>query len=188
MVRKGEVNRQLIIDSANQLFYQKGYNQTSFSEIADAARMPRGNFYYYFKSKNEILDAVITDRIERMRHRLTEWDKEYSTPQEKLQRFIDILLNSEQDAMRYGCPMGSLSVELSKTQLEQQARVKDMFDIFVEWLTRQFKALGQAKQARMQALHLIARMQGTLLVANTFSDVGFLRQEAAQLKKWVDTL
>ena len=187
MVRKGEVNRQLIIDSANQLFYQKGYNQTSFSEIADAAGMPRGNFYYYFKSKDEILDAVITDRIERMRQRLAEWDKEYSTPLEKLHRFIDILLNSEQDAMRYGCPMGSLSVELGKTQLEQQARVKDMFDIFLEWGTSQFKALG-TKQPRTQALHLLASMQGTLLVANTYSDVSFLRQEAAQLKKWVGTL
>ena len=187
MVRKGEVNRQLIIDSANQLFYQKGYNQTSFSEIADAAGMPRGNFYYYFKSKDEILDAVITDRIERMRHRLAEWDREYSTPLEKLHRFIDILLNSEQDAMRYGCPMGSLSVELGKTQLEQQARVKDMFDIFLEWGTNQFKALG-TKQPRAQALHLLASMQGTLLVANTYSDVSFLRQEAAQLKKWVGTL
>ena len=188
MVRKGEVNRQLIIDSANQLFYQKGYNQTSFSEIADAAGMPRGNFYYYFKSKDDILDAVITDRIERIRQRLAEWDKEYSMPREKLHRFIDILLNSAQDAMRYGCPMGSLNVELSKTQLEQQSRVKDMFDIFLEWLTRQFKALGQTRHARTQALHLIARMQGTMLIANAYSDLAFLRHEAAQLKKWVDTL
>ena len=89
--------------------------------------------------------------------------------------------------MRYGCPMGSLSVELGKTQLEQQARVKDMFDIFLEWGTSQFKALG-TKQPRTQALHLLASMQGTLLVANTYSDVSFLRQEAAQLKKWVGTL
>ncbi|MDH5192012.1 MAG: TetR/AcrR family transcriptional regulator, partial [Gammaproteobacteria bacterium] len=57
MGAKGEANRQHIVDVADNLFYQKGYNQTSFTDIAEASEIPRGNFYYYFKTKDEILLA-----------------------------------------------------------------------------------------------------------------------------------
>ena len=49
MGTKGENNRTRIIEAADQLFYKHGYNQTSFSDIADITGIPRGNFYYYFK-------------------------------------------------------------------------------------------------------------------------------------------
>lgn len=49
--RKGQEFRQHIVETANRLFHQRGYKQTSFSDIADTAEIPRGNFYYYFKTK-----------------------------------------------------------------------------------------------------------------------------------------
>lgn len=181
-------NRQRIIDAANRLFYTQGYNQTSFSEIADAASIPRGNFYYYFKSKDDILAAVIEDRLQRIHALLAEWDKEFSNPRERLQRFVTMLSYSKDDAVRYGCPIGSLSVELSKTQLVMQAKTKEMFDIFVSWLTSQFNALGQRKASHKLALHLLARMQGISLVANAYADLDFLQKEVAELHKWVEAL
>ena len=48
MGTKGEGNRQRIIEAADNLFYRRGYNQTSFQDISDATGIPRGNFYYYF--------------------------------------------------------------------------------------------------------------------------------------------
>ena len=52
-----------IIDAADQLFYRQGYEHTSFADIADVVQISRGNFYYHFKSKDEILDAVINLRL-----------------------------------------------------------------------------------------------------------------------------
>ena len=54
--QQGEEIRQQIVSAANRLFYEQGYNHTSFSEIAEAAAVPRGNFYYYFKSKDDMLE------------------------------------------------------------------------------------------------------------------------------------
>ena len=51
MGKKGEGNRQRIVDAAEDLFYKSGYNQTSFQDISDATDIPRSNFYYYFKTK-----------------------------------------------------------------------------------------------------------------------------------------
>ena len=63
MGTKGEGNRQRIIEAADSLFYRRGYNQTSFQDISDATGIPRGNFYYYFKTKDDILNAVVDTRI-----------------------------------------------------------------------------------------------------------------------------
>ncbi len=188
MNAKKQDNRQRIIEAANMLFYQRGYNQTSFTEIADTAGIPRGNFYYYFKSKDDILAAVIKDRLQHIHLMLADWDKEFPTPKERLQRFVTMLLYVKEEAVRYGCPIGSLSVELSKTQLVMQSKTKEMFDIFVSWLTTQFTTMGQPKGARGMALHLLARMQGISLVANSYSDPAFLQEEVAKLHTWVEAL
>lgn len=188
MPAKGQANRQQIIDAANHLFYRQGYNQTSFSEIADAAGVPRGNFYYYFKSKDEILEAVIDSRLEQIRAMLAEWDTQFATPKEKLKRYVAILRNSADDAARYGCPMGSLNVELSKTQLAMQSKTKEMFDVFLAWLAPIFAALGYAAEAQSMALHLLGQSQGIALITNIYSDTAFLEREADALLAWIDGL
>ncbi len=188
MKTKGLDKRQQIIDAANTLFYQKGYNPTSFSEIADAAGIPRGNFYYYFKSKDEILAGVIEDRLSRIKTMLVGWDQQFATPKERLKRFIKILLNSADDAARYGCPMGSLNIELGKTQPELQAEARTMFDLFLAWLTRQFAELEHGAKAKHLAQHLLGRTQGVAVIAHAYSDIGFMKREAKTLAAWVDAL
>lgn len=184
--RKGQEFRQHIVETANRLFYRHGFNQTSFSDIAEAANIPRGNFYYYFKSKDEILEAVVDDRLAGIRAMLAEWDATIPEPRDRLKRYVRILLNEEQDILRYGCPMGSLSVELSKTQLVLQSRAREMFEVFFDWLKAQFLALGCGRAARDHARHLLAVSQGVSLLANAFEDSAFLRREANQLMRWID--
>ena len=55
--------RNQIVEAADQLFYEQGFEHTSFSDIAETVQISRGNFYYHFKSKDEILDAVIGCRL-----------------------------------------------------------------------------------------------------------------------------
>ena len=54
-----KTTRDQIVEAADQLFYQNGYERTSFSDIAEAVHISRVNFYYHFRTKDEILDAVI---------------------------------------------------------------------------------------------------------------------------------
>ena len=51
MKQQSTNSKEKIVLAADQLFYVRGYNQTSFSDIADETGIPRGNFYYYFKTK-----------------------------------------------------------------------------------------------------------------------------------------
>lgn len=192
VARRGQRCRQRIVEAANALFYQHGYNQTSFSEIAEAAEVPRGNFYYYFKTKDELLAAVIDYRLAGIRVMLDEWEHSLPTPLERLKRHVKILLHAEDDILRYGCPMGSLNVELSKNQLAQQSQAREMFELFRGFLVRQFRALAPARidaaLADEYALHLLAVAQGVSLITNVYSDPAFLRREAQRLCEWLEQL
>ena len=65
--------RELIVEKADSLFYEGGFEATSFAEIAAAVGISRGNFYHHFKTKDAILEAVIVRRMERTRAMLDGW-------------------------------------------------------------------------------------------------------------------
>ena len=187
MGNKGTAKRERIIEAANALIYQRGYNQTSFTDIAEASGLPRGNFYYYFKSKDEILSAVIEHRLSGIRDMLKQWEVEFPDARSRLKRFVQMLRNSSDELVRYGCPIGSLNAELGKTQLQQQSEAVQMLQLFREWLAKQMHLLDQP-DADTQAMHLLAMGQGASLVSNVYQDQAFLDGEAARMDAWIDSL
>jgi AcrR family transcriptional regulator len=59
IVKQYDVRRKEILDSAQRLFYSKGYQQTSIQDITNDIRIAKGTFYHYFESKLDLLDALI---------------------------------------------------------------------------------------------------------------------------------
>ena len=57
-MKKGIERRDQIIEAAEKLFYEKGYEQTSVQDVLDALSLSKGGFYHYFESKIELLEAV----------------------------------------------------------------------------------------------------------------------------------
>ena len=57
--------KDFILDTAQKLFMEQGFDQTSISQILEATQIARGTLYYYFSSKEEIMDAIIERTIER---------------------------------------------------------------------------------------------------------------------------
>lgn len=187
-MQKGEVIRQKIIETADALFYQQGFAHTSFLDISDALGMSKGNFYYYFKTKDDILHAVIERRSEATRQELSQWDISESDPRNRLKKYITLLTASDDMIEKYGCPLGSICTELSKLHHEHLDSASEHFEVYREWLEKQFKLLGYKKEARVLSLHLLSRGQGIALITNTYSDKSFLKHEASDLIKWIDNL
>ena len=57
--------KDFILDTAQELFMEQGFDQTSISQILEATQIARGTLYYYFSSKEEIMDAIIERTIEK---------------------------------------------------------------------------------------------------------------------------
>ena len=188
MGHKGEILRQRIVASAEQLFYQQGYENTSFSDIAEDVGISRGNFYYHFKTKDEILNAVIDTRVTDIEQMLNEWNEQYPDPRERIELYIDILTTHEDNITSHGCPVGSLCTELAKLSHVMLQDANKMFSAQRDWLTVQLKELGLGKEARQVAMQLLARTQGIATITNAFKDKTFLRQEVKHLKQWLGSL
>lgn len=182
----GETTREHIVAAADQLFYRQGYARTSFSDIADDVRISRGNFYYHFKTKDEILDAVIDARLADTAKMLEQWERAGKNPAERIRSFIHMLVANRADIKRYGCPVGTLSTELAKLNHPSQGEANKLFALFRTWLRRQFTALGRAEDADALAMHLLARSQGVAALANAFRDDKFIRREVALMCDWLD--
>jgi AcrR family transcriptional regulator len=180
--------RQHIIAATDNLLYHKGFNLMSFSDIAQVSDVPRGNLYYYFKTKDEVLAAVIEYRLQQMRQMLEGWNQSIPTPLERLQRYARIPVNELENITRFGCPMGSLNTELGKAQPELQAITRRQFDTFREWLATQFRELVPGEEAETLALHLLVRTQGIATLANVYHDAALVQREVEALDKWLVSL
>lgn len=178
--------RALIVEAADQLFYRQGFEHTSFADVADVVHISRGNFYHHFKSKDDILDAVIAQRIEQTRAMLACWEQESETPANRIRSFMHMLIANRALITQYGCPVGSLCVELAKLEHPSRTDAAQLFTLFRTWLRRQFELLGRATEADTLAMHLLARSQGVAVLASSFHDEEFLRQEVQQMDDWLD--
>ena len=79
-MRKGEEKRQQLLDAAEGLFCQKGYEGTSVQDILNAATLSKGGFYHHFASKEEVIHALCKRRGERAAAYTVEALKQANTP------------------------------------------------------------------------------------------------------------
>lgn len=70
--------RQHIVEAADDLFYRQGFAHTSFADIAKAVNISRSNFYHHFKTKDDMLDAVIQNRLNKTEQMLADWGEQDS--------------------------------------------------------------------------------------------------------------
>lgn len=177
--------RNLIIEKADALFYEGGFEVTSFADIAAAVGISRGNFYHHFKSKDDILDAVIVHRMERTRAMLDDWQVEGAGPRERILSFIHMLIANRAKIMAFGCPVGTLCSELAKLDHSAQSRATEILGLFRDWLAGQFHALGAGDRAEALSLHLLAWSQGVAVMATAFQDEAFIRSEVVGIERWL---
>lgn len=180
--------RERIVEAADALFYQRGFEKTSFADIAEAVELSRGNFYYHFKTKDDILEAVIGLRSARTRAMLDTWARDAETPQARLRCFAQMLIHNRAEIQRYGCPVGTLCAELAKLKHPAQGGAGMIFGQFKDWLRLQFEALGHADEADALVMHLLSRSQGIAALANAFHDEAFIRHEVSLIDAWLDSL
>ncbi len=187
MTQKGNISRDRIVEAANRLFYTQGYNPTSVSDVASEVGITKGNLHYHFRSKDDLLEAVVDLRLATISENLRQWDEAYPEARSRLKRFVQMMLKEQLEIVRYGCPMGSLNVELGKTQASLQTKARAMFDQFQEWLERTFKQMG-CKNARSLSKHLMAMAQGAALMSYVYGDAKLLKQECGAIERWIDSV
>jgi TetR/AcrR family transcriptional repressor of nem operon len=174
------------VAAARRTVYVQGAERTTIADVASAADVPLGNVYYYFKTKDALMSAVVgsyradfaalIDGIEQRR-----------TPRARLKALIGRLAEGHELLTDHGCPIGSLNAELGKRGDSLQAEAAEVLRDLVEWSSRQFVEMGRP-DAHELGVALIAAYEGVTLIAHALRQPNLIKAESRRLSRWIDEL
>jgi AcrR family transcriptional regulator len=179
--------RSRLLSAAVGLAYQNGFGATSLADIAREAEVPLGNVYYYFKTKDEIGEAIVELRLAEMSAQRQRWD-EAGAPKDRLCACVRGVFENRDCLAQLGCAVGTFCSELHKAGGSVAIRATEIFAEHLAWIESQFRALGKGKESSDLAVHLLSAMQGVSILAHTFHDPGLVARETERLESWIQSL
>lgn len=165
-----------IVAAALRHYRTFGVGGTTLKNVSEASAVPLGNLYYYFKTRNELVLAVL-DECERELQTLLQRLAPL-TPADWLAAYFEWLLCNSEVAARYGCPFGALALELRALNDPAAERAAGIVETYFETVSAQVRALHFPAAV---ADDLFITVQGAYAVAR-------VRQDAALFKASVQRL
>lgn len=179
--------RQRLTAAAARVLHEQGVERTTIADIAHAADVPTGNVYYYFKTKDELVRAALSEHAGHLETLTAELDL-LADPRERLKGLVTAWVGRRDTAARYGCPTGTLAVELDKRDDGGlDAAVGQVIRLLLQWVEEQFRQLGAAGPEGL-AVTLVAGYQGMSLLSNALRDPEIMTREGARLMDWIDAV
>ena len=189
---KGAATRDQILNAAARLIHVQGYQSTSLDDVLRESGVGKGNFYYYFKSKEDLGYAII-DRITQgfvERSLGPAFADASADPVEQIHGFLDRVLDAQRQRKCVGgCVMGNLAAELSDVHEGFRQRLAGIFDV---WRTRLAETVtrGQARgrlrvdmDASRVAQFLVAGLEGSMLLSKVTKDITVMERCVEELKR-----
>jgi TetR/AcrR family transcriptional repressor of nem operon len=189
---KGAATRDQILNAAARLIHLQGYHCTTLDDVLRESGVGKGNFYYYFKSKEElgyaIIDRLVRGFVERtLEPAFADTDRD---PLMQIHGFLDrVLDNLRQRNCVGGCPMGNLASELSDVHEGFRQRLAEIFDQWRETLAGTLRR-GQAGGRLSDdcdpdglAHFLVAALEGAILMSKMTKDITVMEQCVGELRR-----
>jgi TetR/AcrR family transcriptional regulator, transcriptional repressor for nem operon len=122
-------NKDIVLRTASTLFLTKGFQVTSMDEIVALSKVSKTNIYYHYKSKEELLLAIVDQLISRYEERISRALTQDMSISAKMERLFRILTeDNEQNDYVGGCPFLTLYTQTSHSSPEARAKIKAFFD------------------------------------------------------------
>ena len=179
--------RERLLGAAADLLYRQGVEKTTLADIAQAADVPLGNIYYYFKTRDAIIDAVVESRVRGVEEMTASFNRRYHSPKRRLKAFVRTLADQHDVIAQFGCQHGTLYSELEKTRRGGDHGAARLLDIPISWAEEQFRSMGR-RDARDLAVEYIASYQGTAVLTQALREPALLSREGRRLGRWIDSL
>lgn len=179
--------RMRLLTAANKLVHTQGFNQTTLADIAKEAEVPLGNVYYYYKTKEDIGQALIEHRAIFYGALLANWEKS-PDPKKSILALIKEVESQREMLACSGCPIGSLCQELHKDGGPLADKAASLLAVILTWLEQQFRLLGKGAESADLALQLLSALQGASLLTHTFHQPDLIVRETTRLKAWMEAL
>ena len=173
---RGRASRERIVERAAELFSERGIAATSVDEVLAAAGAGKGQFYHYFRGRDELAAAAVGYRCAQVVAGLTEALGGVSSLAGLEQALTGFMAGFEEMGMP-GCPIGTLSTEVAGRNEEARLAAAAGFDAWERLLAGAFERMRQAGELRAEAepallaTALLASIEGGMVLAQARKDM-----------------
>jgi TetR/AcrR family transcriptional repressor of nem operon len=189
---KGAATRDQILDAASGLIHLRGYHGTSLDDVLKESGVGKGNFYYYFRSKEDlgyaIIDRVVKSFVERTLEPAFTDDRR--DPLDQIASFLDQVVKTQRVRNGVGgCLMGNLACELSDVHEGFRQRLSSIFALWQKRIAHTLERGQAAERLRPDfdpstaAQFLVAALEGALLMTKVTRDLAVLEKCSDELKR-----
>jgi len=186
--------RDRLIDAAMRLFVENGFEATGVSAILQSAGVRSGSLYYFFKSKEELLIAVLERYVDLLRPVILE-PAEAATD-DAVERVFALLTRYrsflEETGCRHGCPIGNLALEISDHHDTARSLVLKNFDNWCagveKWLQDAGDRLPRDLDRGELARFVLTVMEGAQMQAKAEKRIEAYDKSVAQLRSYFSCL
>jgi TetR/AcrR family transcriptional repressor of nem operon len=186
--------RTRLVMTAMQLFWEKGYNSTSIADVLKGAEANSGSLYHFFPAKADLLVAVLELYHQGIGPMLLQpaWEG-VKDPIERIFALLARYRESLQDTQCfYGCPIGSLALELHEPDLPVRLMLVKNFEAWTDaieaCLNEARSSLAADVDAREVAQLVLTVMEGGVMQARTFRDIDYFDAGVRQLRQYLALL
>jgi AcrR family transcriptional regulator len=186
--------RERIVMAAMELFWEKGYGSTSIADILRKAGANSGSLYHFFPAKQDVLTAVLDAYFHGIRPMLL--DPAWEGVDDPLERVFVLLARYRQFLIDtdcfYGCPIGSLALELHEPDPAVRERLVANFSAWTgaieECLAAASGRLPADVDRKALAQFVLTTMEGGVMQARTHQSLEPFDASVNQLRNYFDCL
>jgi AcrR family transcriptional regulator len=170
MTRRGRASRERIVERAADLFAERGIAATSVDEVLAAAGAGKGQFYHYFRGRDELAAAAVGFRCGQVVAGLTRALGAVSSLAGLEQALAGFVAGFEQMGMP-GCPIGTLATEVAGRNEEARVQAAAGFDAWERLLADALERMRQRGELRADAppavlaTGLLASIEGGMVLS-----------------------
>jgi len=180
MTRRGRASRERIVEQAADLFAERGIAATSVDEVLAAAGAGKGQFYHYFRGRDELAAAAVGYRCAQVVAGLTQALGAVSSLAGLEQELAGFVAAFGQAGMP-GCPIGTLATEVAGRNEEARLQAAAGFDAWERLLAGALERIRQRGELRagadpaVLATGLLASIEGGMVLSQARQDMTSLR-------------
>ena len=177
---RGRASRERIVERAADLFAERGIAGTSVDEVLAAAKAGKGQFYHYFRNRDELAAAAVGYRCAQVVDGLTQALGDVSSLAGLEQALAGFIAGFEQAGLP-GCPIGTLATEVAGRNEAARLQAAAGFDAWERLLADALERMRQRGELRADAqpavlaTGLLASIEGGMVLSQTRKDVASLR-------------
>jgi TetR/AcrR family transcriptional regulator, transcriptional repressor for nem operon len=178
--RRGRASRERIVERAAGLFAERGIAAVSVDELLAAAGAGKGQFYHYFRGRDELAAAAVGHRCAQVVAGLTEALGDVSSLAGLEQALAGFVAAFEQTGMP-GCPIGTLATEVADRNEAARLQAAAGFDAWERMLADALERMRRRGELRADAppgvlaTGLLASIEGGMVLSQARKDMASLR-------------